>query len=491
MTQISSSNTKTYEIKGPNKDYIEYKMNSFFAGIGGFDRGFEQNHFKTVYQCEINEFCQSILTRHWPNVKKDFDINRINPENIPDADVWCGGFPCQDVSVACGTGRTGLNGSRSGLFFRFAELIEHCKPNVVLLENVTGLLNSNDGRDFRVVLNTFLSMGYSISWRTLNSRYFGVPQSRPRVYICAWLSNPSNAAYVLFEPDGGPTEQLDHKGFLDVTGDLKNGPIVPRIAYCLAATSGRHTGTDWSRTYVVYPERVRRLTPIECEGIQGFPRDWTLPTGDEHGTPDEIDTLRYTALGNAVSVPVIKWISNRVDDALNGKANDLKDLEIDINPIADQEIGSNGSFENMKEIKDTGDLLAKASPEFQDPKSRVVLYLSPEDIKNENAKYKWPAAGIAWKNFCIAAKVPTAPSEIINSQLFNLIEKDAVDERYYLSPNAAEGILRRVNGQGRKLFSPLDNVLKKLASQKEYSSEEVIITKEIALDEQSGDVINA
>ena len=82
--------------------------------------------------------------------------------------------------------RLGLNGSRSGLFYRFAELIGEKKPQVVLIENVAGLFNSNNGHDFGVILDTLNQLGYGVSWRLLNSRYFGVPQSRPRVYLCCW-----------------------------------------------------------------------------------------------------------------------------------------------------------------------------------------------------------------------------------------------------------------------------------------------------------------
>ena len=103
----------------------KYKVNSFFAGIGGFDLGFENQGFQTEYLCEINPFCNEVLSFHWPNVKKGTDICAIDESSIPVADVWCGGFPCQDVSVARGASqRLGLDGTRSGLFFRYAELIE-------------------------------------------------------------------------------------------------------------------------------------------------------------------------------------------------------------------------------------------------------------------------------------------------------------------------------------------------------------------------------
>ena len=92
-------------------------------------------------------------------------------------------------------------------------------------------------------------------------------------------------------------------------------PVVPKLAFCLAATSGRHTGTDWSRTYVAYKDSARRLTPEECEGLQGFPPGWTIPYNVK-GSEEDLDSLRYKALGNAVSVPVAEWLGNRLAESV-------------------------------------------------------------------------------------------------------------------------------------------------------------------------------
>lgn len=166
-------------------DKRELRVNSFFAGIGGFDLGFERQGYMNTFICENNGFCNEVLSARWPNVTKAGDINEVKPEIIPDAEIWCGGFPCQDISVARGSmSRLGLKGSRSGLFHRFAELIGEKKPEAVLIENVAGLFNSNKGNDFAVILATMNELGYGVAWRLLNSRYFGVPQSRPRVYLC-------------------------------------------------------------------------------------------------------------------------------------------------------------------------------------------------------------------------------------------------------------------------------------------------------------------
>lgn len=429
----------------------QYKMNSFFAGIGGFDVAFDETGFAVAFQCEINPYCQHILGMHWPDIDRRGDINELRPDDIPSSQVWCGGFPCQDVSVAKASERLGLQGSQSGLFFRYAELVEACRPEVVVVENVTGLLNSNRGRDFRVILDRFMTLGYAISWRELNSRYFGVPQSRPRIFMCAWLKNPHKAAYVLFEDAGAPSpSQLGHPrhGFLEVAGDSVNGPVVPKVAYCLAATSGRHTGTDWSRTYVSYPGRVRRLTPVECEALQGFRRDWTLPATNEFGDPDKTDTLRYTALGNAVTVPVVKWIAQRIGVCLadSGAASESKQFNLQFHGADDGEL-------EVTDFRRASDTMYVDLPHLDG------------DIPEDDS-FIWPNAGLAWQGACMAARVVPAPSEPVESSLISCIEHGQVDERYFISPNAAEGILRRVSSQGRRLFAPLYNSLRELASQR-------------------------
>lgn len=453
-------------------------MNSFFAGIGGFDLAFEKSGFKTAFQCEINRYCQEVLSAHWPGVPRAEDINQVASSDIPDAAVWCGGFPCQDVSVARASDRLGLRGARSGLFFRFAELIEEQHPEAVLLENVTGLLNSNGGRDFRVILDKFKKMGYAFAWRVLNSRYFGVPQSRPRVFMCAWKGNPFKVAHVLFESTGAPSsERLGNPrlGFLTPTGDCERGPIVPKVAFCLAATSGRHTGTDWSRTYITYPDgRVRRMTPIEAELIQGFPANWTVPATDEFGDPDDVDTLRYHAAGNAVSVPVIAWIANRMKDVLTHQVR-----------IADAPSPHRNRLED-------GKVLAETVADFRKVAGRKFIELPDLDDNVDLAEtFKWPNAGIAWGGSCVAATVQPGPYDPVDSELLSCIEQGEVDDRYFLSPNAAEGILRRVRSQNRKLFGPLHDALVLLAAKKGASTEEVGSTDEADEENQVAMAVSA
>ena len=299
------------------------RVASFFAGIGGFDLGLENVGMQTVWQVEKKPFCLDILAKHWPNVPRATDIQEVDPDDIPDAEIWAGGFPCQDVSLARMGPRSGLRGQQSGLFYDFAELIGARLPQLVILENVAALLSSHDGRDFAVILRTLASFGYGLAWRVLDSRYFGVPQSRSRVFVVGSLGGAGAAGSVLFEPECGDRDSEKGRSdgekpvspFAIRVGNPQQG-YVKKLAHCLYAESARHTGTDWSRNYVSYPDgRVRRLTPLEAERLQGFPDGWTMPTY-EIANVNTLDSARYHACGNAVSVPVTEWLGHRIIQTL-------------------------------------------------------------------------------------------------------------------------------------------------------------------------------
>ncbi len=412
-------------------------VSSFFAGIGGFDLAFEREGFKTAFQCEIDEFCTSVLEYHWPKVKRFSDITTLTTQQIPQSDIWCGGFPCQDVSVARGSkGRQGLKGENSGLFYPFLELIRERRPSVLLLENVVGLLSSHNGQDFRIILEELTSIGYAVAWRIMNSRYFGAPQSRPRVFICASLNDPELPLKALYEELPGERPSSSRSGFLDVHKCELSGAYVPKVAYCLAATSGRHTGTDWSRTYISYKSAVRRLTPTECEGLQGFPKNWTYISSIQRKEND-YESARYHALGNAVAVPVVQWIAKRIKKALKDKVRLYNGFTVEH--------------------------AAKPYGDFSD-RSRRILQLSGlhYSTKPNGHNLRWQSGGYARKNYCIDIKAPEAPSKIIEKPLLEVIERKAPALHYYLSANAAEGIIRRVDSQNRTLFGPTDAALRSM-----------------------------
>ena len=314
-----------------------YQVASFFSGIGGLELGLERAGFKVVFQCEIKPFCRKILKRHWPDVPLHDDIRTLDPEAIPEAEVWAAGFPCQDLSLARMGPRNGLRGQQSGLFHEFAELVRERLPRAIILENVHGLLSSHRGRDFGIVLKTLDELGYGLAWRVLNSKDFGVPQQRRRVYIVAIHRDAGSAGKVLFESKCGRWNPSSNRSdgpkspslFQTIIGDAFNGPLVKTIAHCIYAESARHTGTDWSRNYVWYPDgRVRRFVPKEVEAVQGFPNGWTLPDESSQKQIDRIDSLRYHAIGNAVTPPVAHWVGQRLMSVLSELDSEFDSMAI-------------------------------------------------------------------------------------------------------------------------------------------------------------------
>lgn len=170
---------------------------SLFAGIGGMDLGLERAGMRCLWQVEIDKDCNRVLERHYPNVTRYADVREV--ERLESVDVICGGFPCQDLSVA--GKRSGLAGERSGLWFEFLRIIESNLPRFVVIENVPGLLSSDDGRDFAVIIRGLVECGYCVAWRILDAQYDGVAQRRRRVFIVGSLGDGS-CAEILFESEG-------------------------------------------------------------------------------------------------------------------------------------------------------------------------------------------------------------------------------------------------------------------------------------------------
>lgn len=252
-------------------------------------------------------------------------------ESTGRIDLVCGGFPCQDLSVA--GRRAGLSGDRSGLFFeatRIADLVLGA-GGWLLIENVPGLFSSNNGRDFGVVLSTLAELGFhDLAWRVLDSRYFGVPQRRRRVFILARRARGDRAKKVLLEPESGggnfaPSNQT-RKGSTGAPRSGADGSIAPT----LRANGGKdrngkagnrnasEDGTGRGTPLTASPEEhtgVRRLTPTECERLQGFPDGWTIPDETDWREYPKPDGPRYAQMGNAVTVNVAEWIGARLMEA--------------------------------------------------------------------------------------------------------------------------------------------------------------------------------
>jgi DNA (cytosine-5)-methyltransferase 1 len=179
---------------------------SLFAGVGGFDLAMERNGVNVVASVEIDKKCQEVLAHRFPNSKIFDDVTTVKGSDLiaagfePSTGIITGGFPCQDLSVA--GKRAGLAGARSGLFWEIARIVEETQTEYFILENVPGLLSSNKGDDFGVVLGAMADLGYSVGWRVLDAQHFGVPQRRKRVFIVGRRSTSDGLAEVLFKSEG-------------------------------------------------------------------------------------------------------------------------------------------------------------------------------------------------------------------------------------------------------------------------------------------------
>ena len=215
---------------------------SLFSGIGGFDLGFARANIKTIWQVENDPHANKVLEFHWPEKKRYGDIGGI--ESIEPCDIFTAGFPCQDLSVA--GKRAGLAGARSGLFWEIIRIARKVLPRWILIENVLGLLSSNNGRDFGIVQSALGELGYGVAWRVLNSQYFGVPQRRRRVFVIGYLGAVCPGE-VLFEPEGLPG---------DITAGGKAGADV---AYAVRANPSRSCdkGDGGINQTLVYEENTR------------------------------------------------------------------------------------------------------------------------------------------------------------------------------------------------------------------------------------------
>jgi DNA (cytosine-5)-methyltransferase 1 len=287
------------------------KVSSFFSGIGGFDLGLENCGMKVVFQCEINKFCQKVLKKHWPHIELKEDILKLNANEIPQSDIWAGGFPCQDVSLANQGKRKGLEGNRSGLFYKYAELISKKLPRWILIENVPGLLNSNNGEDFKAILTALDEFGYCVSWRILDAKYFGTPQRRRRVYVIASLGTYGSAE-VLFESDAISQVYRAGLGKKDlVTREFAPGLGQEPYYVIQHATIGRKASSGpqakgYRNDGETYTLDSRGSSDVVCSTVAPF------GMREVAGVSGGLDGNRYRAVGNAVAVPIIEWLGRRI-----------------------------------------------------------------------------------------------------------------------------------------------------------------------------------
>lgn len=358
------------------------KYFSMFSGIGGFELGI-QNSFKgsakiesssknngdlsddptvatqergqsaaCVGYSEVDKYAIQIYQKHFPNHKGYGDATKIDATNLPDFELLVGGFPCQAFSIA--GQRRGFDDTRGTLFFEIARILKEKRPRMFLLENVKGLLSHDNGRTFKTIIATLAELGYCVEWQVLNSKDFGVPQNRERVFIVGYLGGERRQKVFpircVNEENYGKNTSNAHIGTLRTHKDgegsreIKSGisPTIPARArndgsgqpvlaipeatkqgYAIAQpgdsinlsvinskTRRGRVGKGIAQTldtgmnqHTLDNCRIRRLTPVECERLQGFPDGWTEGLSD---------TQRYKCLGNAVTVNVIQAIIERM-----------------------------------------------------------------------------------------------------------------------------------------------------------------------------------
>ncbi|WP_344827174.1 DNA (cytosine-5-)-methyltransferase [Rurimicrobium arvi] len=273
-----------------------------FSGIGGFAEGLRQADFvfKQHFFSEIDVHAAANYQYHFKDASNVGDITKFSGKEIPAPDVITFGSPCQDLSLA--GKRKGLRGKRSGLFFEALRIIRTCLPRVFVFENVKGIFSSNGGKDFEAILRAFAELGvYDLQWQLVNSAWF-LPQNRERLYLVGHLRKSARTkVFPIGEGKGLPGQVFS-------TGKGRRENIVS------ALTSTYSKGVHGrGETYIKQKgSRLRRLTPLECERLQGFSDQWTQ-YGLYEGERREIaDTHRYHMLGNAVSVAPVKEIARRL-----------------------------------------------------------------------------------------------------------------------------------------------------------------------------------
>jgi len=319
---------------------------STFSGIGGFEKGIQQAYELSqmgtkpenstnnqsgasqhtecplcIGYSEIDKYASSIYQSHFPTHHNYGDITKINAKELPDFDLLVGGFPCQSFSIAGKRG--GFDDARGTMFFELARIIREKQPRLFVFENVKGLLSHDNGQTFATIVNTLDELGYDLQWQVLNSKNHGVPQNRERVFIIGHLRGTSRPEVFPFTGQGNKNTTLGKSTEATVartltagghSGGNHSGMTILQLNQP-THSNDRVYGTEGvsptlntmqggnRQPFIPEDNRIRRLTPTECERLQGFPDGWTEGVSD---------TQRYKTLGNAVTVNVIEAIMEKL-----------------------------------------------------------------------------------------------------------------------------------------------------------------------------------
>lgn len=311
-----------------------YRTIDLFAGVGGIKIGFEKAGFKTIYSNDFNGRCKITFDLNSKDTKLDCrDIWKITDIKFPQFDILIAGFPCQAFSIAgYKKGFEDAKG-RGNLFFALEKILRSNNPRAIFLENVKNLISHDKGNTFRVILNSLESLGYKVKFQVLNSMEYGnVPQNRERVYIVGFKEIEDYDNFTFPQPTKLLVKFSD---LLEKNVDSKyyyeGKPLFEKLKQYEISTG---TVYQWRRKYVRENKKgvcptltanmgqgghnvpivrdsngIRKLTPIECFRLQGFPNDFKLP--------DTLsDSALYMQAGNSVTVPVIEDIAINIRKAL-------------------------------------------------------------------------------------------------------------------------------------------------------------------------------
>jgi DNA (cytosine-5)-methyltransferase 1 len=334
-TNLISNNQNSNIENTEMGDKKEFKMIDLFAGTGAFSRAFENKGIKC---CFANDFCknsQKIFDLNHDINLTYGDLNDIKNEDIPKHEILCGGFPCQPFSIA--GKQHGFEDERSNVFWKIINIIKHHNPEVVILENVKNLKSHDKGNTFKVIYEKISELGYHIKYQILNtSKITDVPQNRERIYIVCFKDKEK---YDKFNFDFTEVKKktivdmLEQKEIQEnyyytdrfkvydsvkegVTKDISENILYQYRRYYVrenknnvCPTLTANMGGGGHNVPLLKDKKgIRRLTPRECFNLQGFPENYKLP--------DVCDGALYRLAGNAVSLPVVELIAEKVSSII-------------------------------------------------------------------------------------------------------------------------------------------------------------------------------
>ena len=313
-----------------------------FSGIGGFSLGLKRVfNIEHTYFSEIDKYAIDVYKHNFKKSTYVKSVTDVRGAELPRIDIITFGSPCQDFSLA--GKREGLGGARSSLITEAIRIIKECRPRFFIWENVKGTFSSNNGADFWAIIQAFANIGgYRLEWQLLNTKWF-LPQNRERIYLVGCLGKGSgrqifpitensrqinelqrqqgNTCTLTTRYEAGGNEsyiierELDAQKETAVIGYSRDakGKVTNYHTKDIANTLHSSSGGGGNTDQYIQDKTIRRLTPIECERLQGFPDNWTR-YGQEQ---NEIsDSQRYKMCGNAVTVDVVEAVAKKIKESL-------------------------------------------------------------------------------------------------------------------------------------------------------------------------------